>query len=49
MYGEDDGGWRSHEVRDRYGGGLWKAKKKEWDLLSNRLSFQVGNGQKVRF
>ena len=29
--------------------GLWKAIGKEWDILSRRLAFQVGNGQIVRF
>ena len=29
--------------------GLWKAIRKEWNFLSGRLAFQVGNGQRVRF
>ena len=29
--------------------GLWKSIRKEWDILSSRLAFQVGNGQRVRF
>ena len=28
-YGEEDGGWRSREVSERYGVGLWKAIRKE--------------------
>ena len=48
-YGEDDGGWRSREVSERFGVGLWKAIRKEWNYLSSRLAFQVGNGKRVRF
>ena len=29
--------------------GLWKAIRKEHDILSSRLAFQVGNAQRVRF
>ena len=28
-YGEEDRGWRSREVSERYGVGLWKAIRKE--------------------
>ena len=49
MNGEEDGGWRSREVSERYGMGLWKAIRKEWNYLNGRLAYQVGNGQKVRF
>ena len=48
-YGEDDGGWRSREVSERFGVGLWKPIRKEWNYLSSRLAFQVGNGKRVRF
>ena len=48
-YGEVDGGWHSHKVSERFGVGLWKAIRKEWNYLSGRLAFQVGNGQIVRF
>ena len=34
-YGEDVGGWQFREVRERYGVGLWKTIKKEWDFLSS--------------
>ena len=40
-YGEEQGGWCSKEVRDGYGVQLWKA--------ISRLSFVVGNGQRVKF
>ena len=49
MYGEDDGEWRSHEVSERYGMGLWKAIRKEWNYLNGKLAYQVGNGQRVGF
>ena len=29
-----------------YGVRLWEAIRKEWDILSNRLAFQVDNGQR---
>ena len=47
LYGEEDEGWRSYEVSKRFGVGFWKAIK-EWNYLSGRLAFQVGNGQRVR-
>ena len=49
MYGKDDGEWHSHEVSERYGMGLWKAIRKEWNYLNGKLAYQVGNGQRVRF
>ncbi|RVW71749.1 hypothetical protein CK203_057085 [Vitis vinifera] len=42
-YGDEEGGWCSHEVRDGYGVGLWKAIRKDWDLLISMVSFLVGN------
>ena len=27
----------------------WKTMKREWHVVSSRLSFVVGNGQRVRF
>ena len=36
-------------MRDGHGVGWWKAIRKEWYLVSSRLSFVVGNGQRVRF
>ena len=32
-----------------YGVGLWKGIRKDWYLVSTRISFSVGNGQMVRF
>ena len=48
-YGEEDGGWRSRAVSERYGVGLWKAIRKERIYLSGRLAYQVGNGQRMSF
>ena len=48
-YGEEDRGWRSRAVSERYGVGLWKAIRKEWIYLSGRLAYQVDNGQRMRF
>ena len=44
MYGEEEGGWRSCTISERYGVGLWKTIRKEWMYLSGRLAYQVGNG-----
>ena len=48
-YGEKQRGWCSKEVRGRYGVGLWKAFRKKCVVVSNRLFFVVGNGQRVKF
>ena len=48
-YGDDDDGWRSREVRDGYGVGLWKAIRKNWNILSSRVAYLVGNRRRVRF
>ena len=42
-------GWRSCKVRDGHGVGLWKTIRKEWDPLNDKISFLVGNGQRVIF
>ena len=36
-------------MSERYSVGLWKAIRKEWNYLNDRLAYQVGNGQRVRF
>ena len=36
-------------MRGEYGVDLWKAIRKEWNLLSNRIAFDVGNGRRVSF
>lgn len=48
-YGEKQRGWCSKEERGGYGMGLCKAIRREWHVVSSRLSFVVGNGQRVRF
>ena len=48
-HGEDRGGWCSREVKDGYGVGLWKTIRKEWHIVSTKLSFVVGNGRRVKF
>ncbi|RVW37600.1 hypothetical protein CK203_073990 [Vitis vinifera] len=47
--GEEQGGWCSKELRDGYGVGLWKATRREWHVVSSKLSFVVSNGQRVKF
>ena len=47
--GEEQGGWCSQEVREWYGVGLWKEIRKDWHLISSRLSFVVGNERRVKF
>ena len=42
-------GWCTKEVRDDHGVGWWKIIRKEWYLVSSRLSFLVGDGRRVRF
>ena len=39
----------SKEVRGGYGVRLWKEIRREWHVVSSRLSFVVGNGQRVKF
>ena len=48
-FGEEQGRWCFKEVRGGYGVGLWKATMIEWRVISSRLSFVVGNGQRVKF
>ncbi|RVW93640.1 putative mitochondrial protein [Vitis vinifera] len=45
-YGEDRGGWCSREVREAHGMGLWKGIRMDWELVSGRMVFIVGNGQR---
>ena len=48
-YGKERGGWCSREVREGYGVGLWKVIRKNWHLVSSRLSFMVGYRRRVKF
>lgn len=36
-------------MRDGHAVGLWKTIRKEWDPLNDKISFSVGNGQRVIF
>lgn len=38
-YREEEVGWRSCEVRERYKVGLWKVIRKDWDILSGSMPF----------
>ena len=43
-------GWCSKELRGSYGvGGLWKATRLLWELVSSRTLFVVVNGRRVKF
>ena len=46
-YGEEEEGWATCVVRIGYGVGLLKAIRK-WGI-SNKISFVVGNGKRVKF
>ena len=48
-YREERREWCSREVREVYGVGLWKGIRINWDIVSTRISFLVGNGWRVRF
>ena len=45
-YGEDRGGWCSREMREAHGMGLWKGIRMDRELVSDRMVFIVGNGQR---
>ena len=36
-------------MREGFGVGMWKAIRKEWGLVSSRISYTVDNGQRVKF
>ncbi|KAJ9677520.1 hypothetical protein PVL29_022489 [Vitis rotundifolia] len=48
-YGVDEAGWCSKEVRGTYGVGVWKAIRKDWEIIRSRSRFIIGNGRKVKF
>ncbi|RVW79010.1 Transposon TX1 uncharacterized 149 kDa protein [Vitis vinifera] len=48
-YGKEIGGWRSCEIREVYGVGLWKAINKVGQLVTPFFGFEVGDGKNVRF
>uniref|UniRef100_A0A2N9F8U3 Reverse transcriptase domain-containing protein n=1 Tax=Fagus sylvatica TaxID=28930 RepID=A0A2N9F8U3_FAGSY len=48
-YGSLWGGWCSKDVKGSYGLSLWKYIRKGWEIFSNHLYMQVGNGERIRF
>ena len=48
-YGEEEGGWSSRFPRESYGVGLWKSLRRWSVLVSNHLSFEVGDGKRTKF
>ena len=48
-YGEREGGWCTLDTRGGYGLGLWKAISTCWPCVSSNLSFEIGNGQRIKF
>ena len=48
-YGEDEGGWSSRFTWESYGVGLWKSLRRWSVLVSNHLSFVVGDGKRMKF
>ena len=48
-YGEEIGGWRSCEIREAYGVGLWKAINKVGHLVTPFFGFEVGDSKNVSF
>lgn len=47
-YGEE-GRWLSCSPREEYGMGLWKSLRIWGHLLSNQLSFVVGDEKRIKF
>ena len=48
-YGECEGGWCTLDTRGVFGLGLWKEILTHWSCVSRNLSFEVGNGQIIKF
>ena len=48
-YGEEEGGWFSRSPRESYGVGMWKSLRRWSVLVSNHLSFVVGDGMRIKF
>ncbi|RVW44482.1 Serine/threonine-protein kinase ATG1c [Vitis vinifera] len=43
------GTFYGEEVREGYGVGLWKAIRKGWDAFKSKISYDLGNGRRIRF
>ena len=48
-YGVQEGGWCTLDTIGGFGLGFWKAILSCWPGVSSNLSFEVGNGQKIKF
>ena len=48
-YGEEEGGWFSCSPKESYGVGMWKSLRSWSVLVSNHLSFVVGDGKRIKF
>ena len=46
---EEHGGWCIKVVKVGYGVGMWKAIRKERNLVTGKIPFVVGNGRMVLF
>lgn len=47
--GEGEHKWIPNVVTNSYGSGVWKGIRKGWDSFERHISFDIGNGAKVRF
>jgi hypothetical protein len=48
-YGSMEGGWMSKSPTGPYGVGLWKHIRRGWSIFARFLSFEVGDGSRIRF
>ena len=48
-YGQEQAGWCTKEVRERYGVGVWMAIRGSSEAFKNKTSFEVGSENKVKF
>ena len=47
-YGEEEGGWNSCIPREGYGMSLWRSIGKWGHVVSNEMSFVVGDGKRIK-
>jgi hypothetical protein len=48
-YGSMEGGWMTKIPTRPYGVGLWKFIQSGWNTFARFLSFEVGDGSRIRF
>lgn len=48
-YGERKHKWFSNIVSESYGSGVWKGIRRGWELFERHISFDIGDGSKIRF